>query len=60
VVGASVAEFDFGTHGGKKFARGFDVTHLRDILENDGLVGEQGRCHAGERGVLGSARADRA
>jgi len=31
---------------------------LRNVFENDGFVGEQGRGHAGERGVFRAADAD--
>ena len=41
MLGASVAEFDFGAHGGEELARGLDVAHLRDVFENHRLVGEQ-------------------
>ncbi len=57
-TGASEAEFDFGAHGGKKFARGLDVADLRDVFEDDGFVGEQGCSHAGKRGVFCAADAD--
>ena len=60
MLGASVAEFDLGAHGGEQVARGLDVAHLRNIFENDGFVGEQGGGHAGERGVLCAADANRA
>ena len=39
VLGASVAEFDFGAHGGEQVARGLDVAHLRNVFEDDRLVG---------------------
>ena len=58
VLGASVAEFDFGAHGGEQVARGLDVADLRNVFEDDGLVGEQGGGHAGERGVFRAADAD--
>lgn len=58
MLGASEAEFDFGTHGGEKLARGFDVADLRDVLEDDGFVGEQGGGHAGKGSVLGAADAN--
>ena len=60
MLGASVAEFDFGAHGSQQVARGLDVAHLRNVFEDDGLIGEQGGGHAGERGILGAADADRA
>ncbi len=58
VVGASVAEFDFGAHGGEQVARGLDVADLGNIFEDDGLVGEQGGGHAGQRGIFRAADAD--
>src|ERR1700680_4224144 len=58
VLGASVAELDFGAHGGQQVARGLDVTNLGNIFENDGLIGEQGSGHAGERGIFGATDAN--
>ena len=55
VVGASVAEFDFGTHGGEQPARGLDVADLRNVFENDLFVGEQSGGHARERSVFSAA-----
>ena len=52
VLGASVAEFDLGAHGGEQVARGLNVAHLRNVFENDRFVGEQCGSHAGKRGVL--------
>jgi len=49
---AAVAEFDFGAHGLEQLALGFDVLDLRDVFEDDFVLGEDGRSHAGERGVL--------
>ncbi len=60
MMGASVAEFDFGAHGGEQLARGLDVAHLRDVFENHRFVGEQGCRHARQRGVLRATDADRA
>ncbi len=60
MVSASVAEFDFGSHGGEQLARGFDVAHLRDVFEDDGFLGKQGRGHAGKGSVFRAADADRA
>ena len=34
---ASVAEFDLGAHGGEQAARGFDVAHLGNIFQHDGV-----------------------
>ena len=58
VVGASVAKFDFGAHGGQQVARGLNVADLGNVFEDDGLIGEQGGGHAGQRGIFGSADAD--
>ena len=55
---AAVSQFDFRAHGGQQFARGFNVAHLRDIFQNDGFVGEQGRGHGRQRGILGAADAN--
>ncbi len=60
VLGASVAEFDFGAHGGEQVARGLNVADLRNIFEDDGLIGEQGGGHAGKRGIFCAADAHRA
>ena len=58
MMGASVAEFDFGAHGGEQLARGLDVAHLRDVFENHRFVGEQGCRHARECGVLRATDSD--
>ena len=58
MLGASVAEFDFGAHGGEQVARGLDVANLRNVFQDDRFVGEQGGGHAGKRGVLGAADAN--
>src|SRR5271157_412525 len=58
VLGASVAEFDFGAHGGQQIARGLNVADLRNVFEDDGLIGEQGCGHAGKGSVFGAADAD--
>src|SRR5579864_9450094 len=60
MVGASVAEFDFGSHGREKVARGLNVANLRDVFEDDRLVSEQGSGHAGKGGIFCAADADRA
>ena len=60
MLGASVAEFDFGAHGGQQVARGLDVAYLRNVFEDDRLIGEQGRGHAGQRGIFRAADAHRA
>ena len=56
----SVAQFDFGAHGGQQLAGGFDVAHLRNIFQDDWLVGEQGSGHGRQSGILGAADANRA
>ena len=55
---ASVAEFDFGAHGGQQVARGLDVANLGNVFENDGLIGEQGCGHAGKGGIFCAADVD--
>ncbi len=55
VLGASVAEFDLGAHGGQQSALGFNVAHLGNVFENDGFRGEQRGRHGGQRGVFGAA-----
>ena len=52
VLGAAVAELDLGAHGGEELALGLDVLHLRDVLEDDLLLSEDGGGHAGESGVF--------
>jgi len=58
VMGASVTEFDLGSHGGEKIAGGLDVSYLRNVFEDDGFVGEQGGGHAGKRGIFCAADVD--
>ena len=58
VLGASVAEFDFGAHGGQQAALGFDVAHLGNVFEDDGFGGEQSGSHGRQRGVFSAADAD--
>src|ERR1700726_2683522 len=58
MLGAAVAEFDFGSHGGKEVARSLNVAHLRNVFEDDRFVGEQGSGHAGKRSVFCAADAD--
>ncbi len=55
MLGATVSQFDFCAHGGEQLARGFDVAHLRDVFEDDRLVGEERGGHARQGGVLGAA-----
>jgi len=47
VLGAAVAEIDLGAHGGKEAALGLDVADLRDVLQDDLVLGEDGGGHAG-------------
>ena len=58
MLGAAVAEFDFGAHGGEELALGLDVLDLGDVFEDDLVFGEDGGGHTGERGVLGSGDFD--
>jgi hypothetical protein len=57
MLGASETEFDFGTHRGQEFARGFYVAHLGDVFQDDWFFGEQSGGHGGQGGVLGAADA---
>ncbi len=52
MLGAAVAEFDLGAHGGEELSLGFDVLDLRYVFEDDFVFGEDGRGHAGQGGVL--------
>jgi hypothetical protein len=58
VLGPSVAEFDLGSHGGEKFARGLDVTHLRNVFEDHRFFGEQSGGHARQGSVLCATDSD--
>ena len=58
MLGAAVAELDFGAHGGEELALGLDVADLGDVFEDDLVFGEDGGGHAGERGVFGSGDFD--
>ncbi len=60
MLSASVAELDFGAHGGQEIAGGLDVANLRNVFQDHRLIGEQGGGHAGQRGIFGAADADRA
>ncbi len=42
---AAVAEFNLGAHRGQQSAFGFDIANLRNVFENDRLIGEQGGSH---------------
>ena len=59
MLGAAISQFDFGAHGGKQFAGGLNVAHLRNVFQNDRLFREQGSGHRRQRGVLGAADANR-
>ena len=59
VMRAAVTQFNFGPHLHQQLAHGLDVAHLGDVLQHDGLVGEQSRRHRGKRSVLGAADAHR-
>ena len=58
MLGPAVAQFDFGAHRSQQLARGLDVAHLRDILQDDRLVGQQSGGHGRQGGVLGAADAN--
>jgi hypothetical protein len=58
MLGAAVAEFDLGSHAGEELTLGLDVADLRDVFEDDFVLGEDGGGHAGERGVFGSGDFD--
>ena len=59
MLGAAVAEFDLGAHGGEQLALGFNVAHLGNVFEDDRLFGENGGGHGRQRGVFGAADANR-
>ena len=58
VLGAAVAEFDLGAHGGEQAALGLDVADLGNVFEDDLIFGEDGARHAGEGGVFCSGDLD--
>src|SRR5438045_4067269 len=58
VMSASVAEFDISTHRSQQVTGGLDIAHLRDVFEDDWLVGQQGGGHAGKGGIFRAADAD--
>ena len=58
MLGAAVAEFDFGTHADEELALGLDVADLGDVFEDDFAFSEDGGGHAGERGVFSSGDLD--
>ena len=56
---AAIAELDFGAHRRQQLALGLDVAHLRNVFQNDRLVGEQSRGHRRQRGIFRAADAHR-
>ena len=52
MLGAAVAEFDLGAHGGEQLALGLDVADLGNVFQDDFVFGEDGGGHAGQSGVL--------
>src|ERR1017187_4468520 len=60
IVGAALTRSNFGAHGGKQFALGFNVADLGNVLERDLVLSEDGGGHAGEIRVLGSGNTDSA
>ncbi len=59
MLGASVTQLDLGAHAGQQLALGFNVAHLGNIFQDDGLIGQQGGGHGGQGGVFGAANAHR-
>ena len=59
VLGAAIAEFDLGAHGGQQFPLGLDIPDLGNILQHHFVFGEYRGGHAGQRGILGSAYPNR-
>ncbi len=57
---AAVTELDFRAHRRQQLALGLDVAHLRNVLQNDGLFGEQSSGHRRQSGILSAAYAHRA
>ena len=51
-------ELDVGPEVAEHMAHGADVTHLGNVVEDDGLLGEQCGADVGQGRVLGSADAD--
>jgi hypothetical protein len=58
VLGAAIAEFDLGAHAGQELALGLDVVDLRDVFEDDLVLGKDGGGHAGKGGVFRSGDFD--
>jgi hypothetical protein len=59
MLGAAIAQFDLGPHGGKQLALGLDIAHLGNVFEDDRIFGENGGGHGRQRGILGAADANR-
>jgi hypothetical protein len=51
---------DFGAHRREQPPLGGDVAHLGNVFENDLVLGQNRRRHAGQRRVLGPRDANRA
>src|SRR5690242_10072261 len=58
--GTAIAQFNLGAHGDQEVALGLNVANVRDIFQNDGLIGEDGGSHGREGGILCAADADAA
>ena len=58
MLGATVAEFDFGAHRSQQLARSLNIAHLRNVFQDDGLVRENGRSHGRQRSILRPADAN--
>src|SRR5579885_1935294 len=58
MIGAAGSEFDLGTHRYEEFAFGLDIANVGDVLEDDFLLGQNRRGHAGESRVLGAGGAN--
>jgi hypothetical protein len=49
VLRAAIAELYFGPHRDQQLALGFNVADLRDVFEDDLILGQDGSGHAGQR-----------
>ena len=54
---APVAKLDFGAHRRQQLALGLNVANLRNVFQDDGLFGKQGRSHRRQRGIFRTADA---
>lgn len=52
VLCSAIAQLDLRSHALEQLALGLNVVDLRDVLKDDLILGEDGGCHAGKRGVL--------